>query len=308
MPTKSKVQDQTFLFTGTLTEFTRDEAEALVEANGGKVISGVTAKLNYLIVGEDAGSKLDKAKKLGTVKILTEKEFLKMVPKGKTFDKKLTIPVNSKTKTTINPVSKQSPKSDAQSKVKPTKKSSLSSSDLEEIKIGEQVWMTKNLKVEFTSSGEKLNVKKLKCDPSGDKFGFLYHIEDIYNFYDEIAPEGWVLPLSKEWYYLEATISKDSGLLRKWKESLYSNYKEKCINELMSETYAIRFWNGSAYIPEGEDEICAEFVTLDRDDKLVNIEYAGSYFEGLEYLPIRCLKKAEYKKGTGAKAAPKRNQ
>jgi hypothetical protein len=84
MPTKPTIQDQTFLFTGTLTEFTRDEAEALVEANGGKVISGVTAKLNYLVVGEDAGSKLDKAKKLGTVKILTEKEFLKMVPKGKT--------------------------------------------------------------------------------------------------------------------------------------------------------------------------------------------------------------------------------
>jgi hypothetical protein len=80
--TKSKIQGQTFLITGTLTEFTRDEAEALVEANGGKVISGVTAKLNYLVVGEDAGSKLDKAKKLGTVKILTEKEFLKMVPKS----------------------------------------------------------------------------------------------------------------------------------------------------------------------------------------------------------------------------------
>lgn len=82
MPAKPIIQGQTFLFTGTLTEFTRDEAEALVEANGGKVISGVTAKLNYLVVGEDAGSKLDKAKKLGTVKILTEKEFLKMVPKS----------------------------------------------------------------------------------------------------------------------------------------------------------------------------------------------------------------------------------
>ena len=82
MPTKPTIQDQTFLFTGTLTEFTRDEAEALVEANGGKVLSGVTAKLNYLVVGSDAGSKLDKAKKLGTVKILTEKEFLKMMQAG----------------------------------------------------------------------------------------------------------------------------------------------------------------------------------------------------------------------------------
>jgi upstream activation factor subunit UAF30 len=81
MATKSKIQDQTFLFTGTLTEFTREEAEALVEANGGNILSGVSAKLNYLVVGADAGSKLDKAKALGSVKILTEKEFLKMVPK-----------------------------------------------------------------------------------------------------------------------------------------------------------------------------------------------------------------------------------
>jgi BRCT domain type II-containing protein len=87
MRTKSKIQDQTFLFTGTLTEFTRDEAEALVEANGGKVLSGVSAKLNYLVVGEDAGSKLEKAKKLGTVKIITEKEFLKMATSIKSDSK-----------------------------------------------------------------------------------------------------------------------------------------------------------------------------------------------------------------------------
>ncbi len=92
MPTKPKIQDQTFLFTGTLTEFTRDEAEALVEANGGKVLSGVSAKLNYLVVGEDAGSKLAKAKALKTVSIITEKEFLKMVPKA---GKATTAPVKS---------------------------------------------------------------------------------------------------------------------------------------------------------------------------------------------------------------------
>jgi len=45
MATKSKIQDQTFLFTGTLTEFTREEAEALVETNGGKVLSGVSVNL-----------------------------------------------------------------------------------------------------------------------------------------------------------------------------------------------------------------------------------------------------------------------
>jgi len=48
MSAKFKIQDQTFLFTGTLSEFTRDEAEALVEANGGKVLSGVSAFASLL--------------------------------------------------------------------------------------------------------------------------------------------------------------------------------------------------------------------------------------------------------------------
>jgi DNA ligase (NAD+) len=70
---------QTFLFTGTLTELKRSEAEEMVEKNGGKLLSGVSSNLNYLIVGEDAGSKLEKAKKIPTVKILTEQEFLKLI-------------------------------------------------------------------------------------------------------------------------------------------------------------------------------------------------------------------------------------
>ncbi len=70
---------QTFLFTGTLNKLKRSEAEAMVEAKGGKLLSGVSSKLNYLIVGEDAGSKLDKAKKLNTVNILSEDEFLGMI-------------------------------------------------------------------------------------------------------------------------------------------------------------------------------------------------------------------------------------
>ena len=69
--------------TGKLTEFTREDAEAHVEAEGGKVLSGVSAKLNYLVVGEDAGSKLAKAEALDTVTILHEKEFLKMMNSGK---------------------------------------------------------------------------------------------------------------------------------------------------------------------------------------------------------------------------------
>lgn len=68
-----------FLFTGTLAKLKRSEAEAIVEANGGQILGGVSAKLNYLVVGEDAGSKLEKAKKINTVKIITEDEFLKMV-------------------------------------------------------------------------------------------------------------------------------------------------------------------------------------------------------------------------------------
>ena len=69
----------TFLFTGTLPTLKRSDAEAMAEAKGGKILSGVSAKLNYLVVGEDAGSKLDKAKKLSTVKIISEADFLSML-------------------------------------------------------------------------------------------------------------------------------------------------------------------------------------------------------------------------------------
>lgn len=74
--TDGALSGKTFLFTGTLSHFKRSDAEALVEARGGSILSGVSSKLNYLIVGEDAGSKLEKAKKLGTVNILTEQEFV----------------------------------------------------------------------------------------------------------------------------------------------------------------------------------------------------------------------------------------
>lgn len=71
---------QTFLFTGTLNKLKRSEAEARVEQNGGKIVSGVSSKLNYLVVGEDAGSKLEKAKKIASIHIITEEEFLQMLP------------------------------------------------------------------------------------------------------------------------------------------------------------------------------------------------------------------------------------
>ncbi len=74
-----ELSGKTFLFTGTLTQFKRSEAEAMVEERGGSKLAGVSSKLNYLVVGADAGSKLEKAKKLGTVTILTEDEFLQMI-------------------------------------------------------------------------------------------------------------------------------------------------------------------------------------------------------------------------------------
>ncbi len=70
---------QTFLFTGTLPTLKRSDAEALVESNGGKLLGSVSSKLNYLVVGEDAGSKLEKAKKIPSVKIISEAEFMQMV-------------------------------------------------------------------------------------------------------------------------------------------------------------------------------------------------------------------------------------
>ena len=69
---------QTFLFTGTLNKLKRNDAEAMAEALGGKILSGVSSKLNYLIVGEDAGSKLEKAKKIATINIISEDEFIKL--------------------------------------------------------------------------------------------------------------------------------------------------------------------------------------------------------------------------------------
>jgi len=68
-----------FLFTGSLQQLKRNEAKKIVEDNGGKVVSAVSKKLDYLVVGEKAGSKLKKAQKLETIKIVSEAEFLEMV-------------------------------------------------------------------------------------------------------------------------------------------------------------------------------------------------------------------------------------
>jgi DNA ligase (NAD+) len=68
-----------FLFTGTLTQLKRAEAEVMVESRGGHILGGVSSKLNYLVVGEDAGSKLEKAKKIASIKIITETDFIDLI-------------------------------------------------------------------------------------------------------------------------------------------------------------------------------------------------------------------------------------
>lgn len=80
--TETKIwQGKTFLVTGTLSKYTRAELQENIEKLGGTNLSSVTKKLDYLIVGEKAGSKLEKAKALGSVTILTEEEFLALKEK-----------------------------------------------------------------------------------------------------------------------------------------------------------------------------------------------------------------------------------
>ena len=73
------LEGKTFLFTGKLSLFTREQAEEMVEKHGGKNISAVSKNLNYLVVGEKAGSKLKKAQEIGTIEILDEQQFLDLI-------------------------------------------------------------------------------------------------------------------------------------------------------------------------------------------------------------------------------------
>src|SRR5436305_522641 len=77
----TKLAGKTFVLTGTLAKYTRDEAKKMIEDAGGKVTGSVSKKTDYVVAGSDAGSKLDKAKELG-VPAIDEKEMEKLVGRG----------------------------------------------------------------------------------------------------------------------------------------------------------------------------------------------------------------------------------
>jgi len=78
-----KLRGKTIVVTGALEKFSRQEAEQAIRQAGGKASSSVSKKTDFVLAGREAGSKLDKAQKLG-VKVINEKQFLEMiVTKGK---------------------------------------------------------------------------------------------------------------------------------------------------------------------------------------------------------------------------------
>ena len=79
-PTGDQFRGMTFVLTGALERFTREEAAALIEARGGKASGSVSKKTTYVVAGENAGSKLRKANELN-IPVLTEAEFAAMLEK-----------------------------------------------------------------------------------------------------------------------------------------------------------------------------------------------------------------------------------
>ncbi len=74
----NRFEAKTFVLTGTLEEYTRDEASKIIESYGGKTSSSVSKKTDYVLAGEEAGSKLTKAENLG-IKIISEQDFKEMI-------------------------------------------------------------------------------------------------------------------------------------------------------------------------------------------------------------------------------------
>jgi DNA ligase (NAD+) len=78
-----KFTGTSFVFTGSLERFTRDQARLLVEDAGGNVMGSVSKKTGYVVAGEESGSKLVKARELG-ITVLSEEDFLKLLEKAET--------------------------------------------------------------------------------------------------------------------------------------------------------------------------------------------------------------------------------
>ncbi|HEY3392602.1 MAG TPA: helix-hairpin-helix domain-containing protein, partial [Lacipirellulaceae bacterium] len=76
--TAGPLSGKTLVVTGTLENYTREEIESLIEQHGGRVTSSVSKSTDYLVAGEKAGSKLDKAQKLN-VRVISEREFEQLI-------------------------------------------------------------------------------------------------------------------------------------------------------------------------------------------------------------------------------------
>ena len=74
----SRFEGKTFVLTGSLEHYSRDQASEIIEKLGGKTSSSVSKKTDYVLAGEEAGSKLTKARELG-VTIISEEEFVQMI-------------------------------------------------------------------------------------------------------------------------------------------------------------------------------------------------------------------------------------
>jgi DNA ligase (NAD+) len=81
--TTTTLEGLTFVLTGTLPRLTREQAKEMIESAGGKVSGSVSKKTSYVVAGEDAGSKLEKAESLG-VKVLEEAGLLALLETGAT--------------------------------------------------------------------------------------------------------------------------------------------------------------------------------------------------------------------------------
>ena len=214
MAKTTTIAGNTFLFTGKLTEFTREDAEAHVEAEGGKVLSGVSAKLNYLVVGEDAGSKLAKVEALGTVTILHEKEFLKIMSSGKKAPGKS---ATNKATTKDNAIP------------------AAAKTAYEEVQIGKQIWMAKNLDVTHFRNGDPIPEARTNkewekagddsqpawCfydnkDSNGKQYGKLYNWHAV-NDSRCLAPEGFKIPSDNVWIVLTDHLGGESVAGKKMK-------------------------------------------------------------------------------------------